>query len=146
MSFKFSKGKGAAPAKTVVPRVVHEEEEEEEEEHEEQEDQQNGGGDEDGDEGDEQHNDDNENETDSSGGGKKSKSSESHAKSKQTLLDRKSKRPNYELMEQAKRLWEDVRSDSTSDDKRKDKIATLMGLVKGKVMEVCLAQLVFWDG
>ncbi|KAK9767790.1 Pumilio y domain member 6 [Basidiobolus ranarum] len=63
-------------------------------------------------------------------------SKESHEKQKTLKLERKAQKPHFEILSQAKKLWEKMRRKDVPKPEREKLISDLMALVKGSVVEV----------
>ena len=56
---------------------------------------------------------------------------------KKVLLERKAQKPNSNLIQNAKEIWEKLRQKRLSKKERRDLMKDMMGLVRGKCLEVC---------
>jgi hypothetical protein len=67
-------------------------------------------------------------------------SAEKRREQKEIKLQRKQSKPNFELIQQAKKLWEVLREKpekgAEAAEKRKQQTAEMMSLVQGKIMDV----------
>lgn len=56
---------------------------------------------------------------------------------KKVLLERKAQKPNSNLIQNAKEIWEKLRQKRLSKKERRDLMKNMMNLVRGKCLEVC---------
>ncbi|ORX64151.1 ARM repeat-containing protein [Basidiobolus meristosporus CBS 931.73] len=63
-------------------------------------------------------------------------SKEAHEKQKTLKLERKAQKPHFEILSQAKKIWEKMRRKDVPKPEREKLISDLMALVKGRVVEV----------
>jgi len=59
-----------------------------------------------------------------------------HMSKKEKKVDRKTKEKNYDIVHQAKQLWEQVRQKNLEVSKKKELLEQLYSIVKGKVLAV----------
>jgi len=62
---------------------------------------------------------------------------ESVASRKEKLLQRKMRKPNFEMIQKAKLLWEIVRQKEIKQEERQPKLDELFETVKGTLRDVC---------
>lgn len=55
---------------------------------------------------------------------------------KERTLNRRLLKPNADIIEESKKIWEQVRHKSTTKEKKRELMVTLMNIVRGKAIDV----------